>query len=225
MQKAYKNLRDCIMYNPLGLSVLPKNMINDAYRYFPYSVGIEIECSPIVYSTEDPERELKFRRFKISTTHKYMMIDGIMSVEITTCEQRFRLSPGIRGMIALYKICENLKDDFYFNEESGIHYHIDCSDDFNRITTFLVTEKSERLRNALLNELDNWGYTGRYNSRNFGGRFGKDVWVNLSVHKTLEFRVGEMSFDYNLIIKRILHCQSIVKRVKNNTINFYANRY
>jgi hypothetical protein len=46
-------------------------------------------------------------------------------------------------------------------------------------------------------------------------RAGSDGnWVRTNPLKTVEFRMGEMTFDYEQLLKRVLHISDILKRVK-----------
>jgi len=194
MTSAYKNLRECILTNPLGISLLPKKIRRLVDSYFPFSTGIEIECE----------------RIKQEYIHieDYMNKIGVINFSSEPQEQRFRLCKGEAGIITLYKLCEYLTKYGRKNVESGIHYHIDCTPFFSSIQE----DKGNGLW-WILRELDRWKYKGRYNERSVS--VNKANWVRIhSYHKTLEFRIGEMTFDYEVMIRRILHCQSIVKRVR-----------
>ena len=70
----------------------------------------------------------------------------------------------------------------------------------------------------MLAEIDEWNYKGKYNKRNF--EFNKSSWIRAhGIYSTLEYRIGEMTFDYKLIVKRIIHCQSITERF-NTAISY-----
>jgi hypothetical protein len=192
-------IEECIYKTPLALmAVEDLNVITKVNNYLPYSTAFEIECS----------------RSEAFNVECFTTIPDIMSVNIDSCEQRFRIKPGIKGFITLYNICEQLKINSALNMDSGIHYHVDVSD-------FNGTEKS-KFYNLLLNrkadfrwilkELDAWNYKGAYNSRAISSVKGN--WVRCSGFNTIEFRIGEMSFDYEVLVKRIIHINDIVKRIK-----------
>ena len=114
-------------------------------------------------------------------------------------------------MICLYEFSIQLKKYFGLNPESGIHYHTDLTDiyDLDLVNNNLLSKVKE----PLLSELDSWEYKGSYNRRDVS--FSR-CWVRFEKHKkTMEVRIGEMTFDYSLLIKRILHCQYLNKLVRS----------
>ena len=72
----------------------------------------------------------------------------------------------------------------------------------------------------MLSELDTWGYKGTYNSRNVSKHCGH-CWIRFQdSFKTMECRIGEMTFHYYLLLQRILHLQSISMIIKERcTVN------
>lgn len=210
MKNAYKNLRECVLTNPGGLSFLPKKVRNLALSYIPYSTGIEIECgykSLLGYSASLGNSVGKI---------------NLLNYDLTNYEQTFRLRQGEKGLLELEKITDILKEYFLLNPGSGIHYHIDMTDIQELINWDEMQWTTGEWSRAgefewILKELDTWEYTGKYNKRMIGT--SKNAWIRMcSLYKTMEFRIGEMTFDYQLIVKRILHCQSIVKRFKKQII-------
>lgn len=184
----------CIYNTPLILLIINnEDIINKINNILPYSTGIEIECNMLN-----------------NFDKKYFeLIPNIIDVNCDSREQRFRIPNGINGMICLYNICNQLKINSELNYGSGIHYHIDTTG-FNDKIYKKLQENSE----YILNELDNWKYKGNYNKRKIEEG---NSWIRQQlVFQTIEFRIGEMSFDYNLLIKRIIHCQKIIKNLVNN---------
>ena len=167
--------------------------------YWFYDVGIEIECSPLDgFSESDKLEELK-------------ELNIFKDIQLTKDEQRFRLPKGTSGFYALHKLSMFMKKYYAFNDLSGIHYHIDFSDCFDNL---INNESIVNISLYLLNELDSWNYKGSYNSR-MVKLDGGASWVRFqSDFKTMEVRIGEMTFDYNLLLKRILHLQEITYRLK-----------
>lgn len=209
MERGYANLRELVNTNPLGFLVgYDSKLTRIAENYLPYSTGIEIECG-----------YLGGRSTNIFS-HDARNIPDIMDVDCDLNEKRFRIPAGIKGMICLYRICELVKKDCELNMKSGIHYHIDCTDlPFDK---FFYDENNERSKwyshgEWMLKILDNWGYKGTYNSRSVSSSGSN--WVRISTeHKTLEFRIGEMSFDYQVLIKRIISCQKITRMFKKQIL-------
>jgi len=170
------------------------------------SVGIEIEC--------DQSSFFDFNNFK--------SIKNILDVNIDSKEQRFRIPIGLSGLKVLYEICKQLKINSELNPLSGIHYHIDCTNDWLIIENNIDNLKQQEW---LLEELDTWEYKGTYNKREISETI---TWVRIqSMFKTLEFRIGEMTFDYTLMCKRIFHLTEIVNKLiillSNNKIIYDIN--
>ena len=191
-------IKRCVYDTPLLLLAFKdKKTIDYINNLLPYSTGIEIECN-------------KSPNFDIDL---FRSIPDIIAINCDNSEQRFRIPNGINGMICLYNICQQLKHNSELNFGSGIHYHIDTTGFHDEVVREL--EKNEE---SVLKELDSWNYQGNYNKRGISTYvYGTGMWVRQQKDfKTLEFRIGEMSFDYNLIIKRIFHCQSIVKNLAIN---------
>lgn len=167
--------------------------------YWFYDVGIEIECSPLDgFSESDKLEELK-------------ELNIFKDIQLTKDEQRFRLPKGTSGFYALHKLSRFMKKYYAFNDLSGIHYHIDFSDCFDNL---INNESIINISPYLLNELDSWNYKGSYNPRIIN-LDGGSSWVRFQTgFKTMEVRIGEMTFDYNLLLKRILHLQNIAYHLK-----------
>lgn len=180
------------MNNPIVIEIID-NLI-------PYSVGIEVECNQ--------GSDWKIEYFK--------SIPNIMHVQCDPTEQRFRIPSGVDGINCLKEISNNLIEYSELNLGSGIHYHIDMTDCFKLLTPEIVTDNKE----WMLKELDTWDYKGTYNTRDC--RINNRCWVNFqSGFKTAEIRIGEMTFDYSLLMKRIIHCNEIIKKLKSIMISDY----
>lgn len=192
------NIEEAIYQFPLSLKTLKNDiLINQINNFLPYSIGIEIECNQL-------------KCFNIS---KFKSIANILDVNCDNNEQRFRIPSGIKGMICLFEICKNLQLYSELNLGSGIHYHVDMTKTYDLLDTNIIDNNSE----WILNELDNWNYKGTYNKRVCEFNTNSN-WVRFqSCFKTAEFRIGEMSFDYKVLIKRIIHISEIISKL-NETI-------
>lgn len=182
-----------IFNNPLPLlEIKNKNVISAINNYFPYSVGMEIECMHGI--NFNPEA--------------FVNIPNIMDSQNSSpeYEQRYRVPRGLEGLVCLWNICEQLKLNCIYHEESGHHYHIDCTDVYNSDFVTLAGKNSE----WILNVLDTWGYTGSYNGRRWGSYYR-----NNCGHKTLEFRCADMTFEYPIMVKRMISASNIVRKLKN----------
>lgn len=191
------------------LALKDKKIIDEINNMLPYSTGFEIECG--VNHTE-------FNKDNFDVIPDIMEVD----TRISSGEQRFRIPNGFKGIICLYNLCEQLKNNLLLNYGSGIHYHVDCTGCFNQDLVGITMLN----QSWILEELSSWDYKGTYNSKgiNCSNVTGCDFnlntgnWLRFNHLRTMEFRIGEMSFDYKVLIRRILHCNSIVKRVKDKLI-------
>lgn len=188
-------IEDAIYKHPLSLkSIKNQEILNIIEEYLPYSTGFEIECN---YGTN----------FNINN---FKNIENIIEVSCDSDEQRFRIPKGIKGLICLYEICKQLKLNSTLNLESGIHYHIDMTDTFYLLNKELVELNEE----WILEELDKWDYKGTYNIRKC--RIDYRCWLQFQTQfNTAEIRIGEMTFDYELICKRIIDGNRIIKQLNN----------
>lgn len=195
MAQTYQELIEkCIYKNPLALLAIGDDVesIRLVNSYLPFTTGFEIEC------TQDPLFELS----------SFTNIPDIVNVNIDSSEQRFQIPAGISGFICLWHITEQLKTNSQLNYGSGLHYHID----FGETACAKIRKVEYDKFKWILDELDSWKYIGTYNKRAITD---SRTWVRVPTeHKTVEIRIGEMSFDYELIIKRIIHCNQIVMKMK-----------
>lgn len=205
MKNAYKNLRDCVFHNPLAISSLHPKLIRIAGSYLPYSTGMEIECDV---------NNLPYSHIYTRINRRFLSV-GCMSSDVGSGECRIRIPKGVAGMVALYKSTRILKEEFGLNPSSGIHYHIDMTDapDFTSGSRRMIWER------MVIKELEDWDYKGYYNRKMVSYESKAHVWLNYKRYMrdtnsfTSEFRIGEMTFEYDILIKRIIHAQSLIKRV------------
>lgn len=177
----------------------------------PYSTGFEIECS-----LQDNCDISVFRD-----------IPNIMDypTDAVSCEQRFRIPNGVDGLICLFNIAEKMRRWGHLNPDSGIHYHIDFTDVWDSIDTINALVDDET-KNYILSELETWNYAGTYNSKVVHVATGGGYWVRFqSGFKTMEVRIGEMTFDYSLLFKRIVHCNSIARNIKTKAFSNHLLKY
>ena len=193
-----ENINDIIRTVPLVLSDnLEENHIL-GYHYLPYSTGFEIECDIKTTCNKDA----------------FTSIKNIMEVDVNNYEQRFRIPNGLDGLKCLFEISVLLKEHALINNGSGIHYHIDFTDYYDSLSNSIIY----RNKDWILKELDTWDYKGTYNTRDI--RFtSSHNWVRFQADfKTMEVRIGEMTFDYGMLFKRITHCNDIARRLKEQLI-------
>jgi hypothetical protein len=198
VHKPYSKVKRLVKTNPLPLAKLSdKRLINLADSFLPVDTGIEIECN-----------------FKNGCNQSNFNISGLIQINCDKSEQRFRIPPGIKGLICLYELCEQLKLFSELNPKSGIHYHVDFTEHFDKVDDSFLKENEKQI----VQSLDSWDYIGNYNKKKVS--FFKTSWVRFHKSlKTIEFRIGEMSFDYELLVKRIIHCHKIRKELVNKLTN------
>lgn len=195
-------ITEMLYTNPLSLlAIKDMQVIQELNELVPYSTAFEIEC--------DYSEEYNVDNFKL--------IPDIMAVDNDSGEQRYRVPNGLRGIICVYNICRQLKTNSLLNPLSGIHYHVDCTDCYNEIGTLIRNGKNVEY---ILSELDTWliGETTEKGTEVFTTNEGSRYygsWFQLNNLQTIEFRLGEMTFDYKVILKRIIHCNAIVRKFKS----------
>ena len=200
MERGFRSLRDCVFHNPLGLSCLPSKTRQLADWYLPRDTGIEFE----VMAPENSD-------FTMLSNEVNAL--GLRDIAYSYKEQAFRICSGEEGMIQLYKLSHILKKHLLLNPGSGIHYHTSCPNIITKYSNLNLLTK-ESTSELFLKELDSWGYKGGYNKRVLDV-MSKRSCINLrSDFNTVEYRIGEMTFDYDLLIKRIVHCHSITRKIE-----------
>lgn len=207
-------LQEAVYKTPLVLLALrDQEDIRIVNNYLPYSTGFEVEADWIA------EKGDSLDPYRSPNVSKFEKIPNILHIQCDTSEQRFRIPNGINGLICLYNICTLLKSHCSLTT-SGIHYHIDCTDCYDDLV------KPKFLKDNtdwILNELDSWNYQGTYNEK---GISTNRLWVRTNDFKrTFEFRIGEMSFDYEVLVNRIIHANSIIKRLKNKVQSARSVQY
>ena len=187
---------------PLALDVEDKIVQKLALFYFPYSVGFEIETNT--------------QNIRIFDEIPYLIANASSVNEL-----RFRIPNGIKGIQCLFNISIYLKKYTELNPQSGIHYHIDCTDVYNLFSTDFIDKYSD----YILTELDKWKYKGTYNPRKCVFSSSRN-WVRFKdTLKTMEIRIGEMTFDYELLFERIRHSSEIVKTLKDALLIPVVTKY
>ena len=209
MYKAFKMVKSMVKTCPLPLlAIKDEKLIQLAESMLPYSVGMEFE----IHTSNISLKDVMFH------------IPNLISFDKEEYEVKFRIPSGIKGLICLWEISVYLTKHCQLNTMSGVHYHIDFTDvcsgfhgnqlfryEFTRgayDTNSVIRQNDEWIMNAL----KNWDYKGVFNARicslhKTAVRFHSD-------YKTMEVRIGEMTFDYELLVKRIINCQNIAKRLK-----------
>lgn len=186
-----KLVEDCIYNNPLPLlNIKNQYVIELIDSYLPYSHGMEFECS----QQNNYDEEL------------FKAIPNIMEVNVDSCEQRYRIPSGLKGMICLYNICNLMKDVSINNTESSTHYHTDLTDIWSEIDVSGYRKQKEGF-DYITQSLIEWKTATDLSKVSH--------WWYFNDIGTLEVRIGEPTFDYNIIIKRLMQCSDLCKRIRN----------
>ncbi len=183
-------LKEAILKDP-NIIQDEENVKELALDLIPYSTGFEIEC---LVSETAPFQNLELMDYSYSS-------DG---------EIRFRIQNGLKGFLQLKQISDTLLEYGNLNPNSGIHYHIDFTDKWD---VDLIRRTIPSCSSWILEELDTWEYKGTYNSREISIN-NYSTWVKFNNLHTMEFRLGNMTFDYDILATRIIHCNDIARRFK-----------
>ena len=187
----------CIYTNPLPLLEVTNPVLLEIIdNYLPYSHGMEFEC----VQKDNYDEEV------------FKQIPNIMAVDVDNNEQRYRIPSRLKGMICLWEICKNMKIHSIVSEESSNHYHTDMSDVWENIDNEYYKSNKEWIQE----ELKLWGTAKNLSQIN--------NWFYWNSHKTLEIRIGEPTFDYPVIIKRLIQCANIVRRLKSGITNISQHK-
>lgn len=204
------SIQELLFTNPKALDVLDPDVNKVSNFYLPYSTGFEIECA-------------KDDNFSHAA---FLAIPNIMDFSADSSEQRFRIPSGIKGFQCLFDITIELKKNSLLNPLSGIHYHVDFTDSYH----FIKESTIKGITDTILQELDTWDYKGTYNTRGISLSMAHQ-WIRFQpTFKTMEIRIGEMTFEYDLLVKRITHANELATRIKsyitlNRPINEMATLY
>lgn len=175
-------------------------LVDPAYHHvgstlWPYDIGMEIECN----------MEKHYDKVIFES------LQGIKAVDTDSEEQRYRITNGYEGFKALWNLTKLLHEFSIINLQAGIHYHNDLTNYYD-----LVKGVPFKEYNFVLDELDSWNYPpGRYNEYREVSEY-KARWVRFDdVYKTVEYRIGEQTFDYSLLAKRIIHVNALTQKMIN----------
>ncbi len=201
----FSHIEQLVYYNPVALLDIKNPKILSAIdNYLPYSVGMEFEC------------------FMKSTYNQksFNYIPNILNVNVDSSEQRYRIPNGLKGLICLYEICNQLVKNSELDLSSSNHYHTDMTDVWDLVNNFDLIYPSiinagninidNNYKNYILNNLKTWNTTRNENSIN--------NWYKFNTLKTLEIRIGEPSFTYNVIVNRLIQCGKITKYIKKQLL-------
>lgn len=194
---SYSRIEWLVYNDPIPLlDIKSPKLLAAIDSYLPYSTGTEIECEwPPHYNSSS-----------------FLEIPDLMELKSDKFEQRFRIPNGLKGLVCLFRICEQCKLNLELNDLSGIHHHVDFTELYDLANEMSLGKLKYDLlkenKDWYLKELDTWDYKGKYNAR--------PNWIRWNSLKTLEFRCANMTFDYNVMVKRIIHANDITRRLKED---------
>ena len=126
LQEGDLNIKIQLRNNPLFLKKV-QSVYEVAEIMLPYDTGIELEC-------------FKGKKFDIENFQK---IPDIKDVNVDDGEQRFRIPNSLEGFICLYNLCETLKENSVPEIGSGLHYHIDFTNYFDKVNQEFIDKVKE----------------------------------------------------------------------------------
>jgi len=189
MQINKELLEEIIYRSPLALlKIKDKNVIRQINSYLPYSVGMEFEC----YKKEG------------FLESNFTNIPYIMAVDTDSNEQRYRIPPGIKGLICLYNISIQLKLNSDIDMGSSVHYHTDMTHLWSKVSGKFIDEVNP----FIIEKLTEWKTALDMTYAVRGS------WYKFNDWKTLEVRIGEPTFDYSILVKRAIQCAEIVRHLQ-----------
>lgn len=121
-----------------------------------------------------------------------------------------------KQLVGLYVFMQDLSEFCRLHQNGGIHIHVDISQ------LALLSQTKELCQRYIKNRLTEVGkifpkYTGKYNKRQVGISY-KSTWVNISIKKSLEFRIAPLTFNYSTLVgwirQLIVFRQNLVRDCK-----------
>jgi hypothetical protein len=105
-----------------------------------------------------------------------------------------------------------MKDMSIIDEGSSNHYHTDLTDIWSIINVCGYRHQLSDY-DYITESLKEWKTAFNYNQTS-------DWWYFNDIG-TLEVRIGEPTFDYDIIIKRLMQCSDLCKQIRNVVPNDY----
>jgi hypothetical protein len=203
MKGGYKAMRVGVNTYPHALACLDNKLKSIADNMLPTTTGFEFETNAMTNAGY----------YEVSERMK--CIDGIKYVQNDNEEFRFTIPRGINGMVCLDKTLEIYKQLLFKNTGSGIHIHVFILPKYrNKLETYLNFLKNNEYDNFILRWLDKYKYRGSFNSREIGTSSSSHRWVRMNNNlTTLEFRIFEMTFEYEELIKIVLDLHNLMKEI------------
>lgn len=201
-------MRDC----SIGKGLLASRL----HRVIPRRVGIEFELigqlgkhyldanDKIPCKLQEKKLADKFGLFAYSEDYLSGDINNLNEIRVS-----INKATQLKG---LYNVLEGMKRYCEIPDGGGIHIHIDFS-------KYAHGQLIQLSANYVSNHLDEVEaifpkYIGKYNER-IVGIHQKATWVNFSMHKSIEFRIAPLTFDYETLLNWIIKCNKFVSNLIN----------
>ena len=223
-------------YNPIITRGILHKMLNR-------SCGIEIECfGSLCHNVSDYQGRDDSMRF-IDVRNYYNIMNYAEDSpnrhninprhDITFNEHKIRIE-GHSQLTGLYDILSDMKKYCRLNTASGVHIHVDLSDVFKKHSTRRsemvalnnIGNHFKKYMQPRLNEIEQIFYPGS----KYDGEYNryKDVstdklhhWVAIRNNlKSIEFRIGPMTFEYTDIIRWCVELNKMVNWTINQDPSF-----
>ena len=130
-------------------------------------------------------------------------------------ENEIRISGrGYTHLTGLYNLLQHMKQCCQIVKGGGIHIHINHSGYYADINKMLVFFQQECVLDKVY-EIFGSQYKGIYNAK--VAAWSKGSWVRIT-DNTIEFRIGELTFEYTEIVKILIALQSLMKQAINESL-------
>lgn len=208
----------------------PKITYGIMKKMLPLRFSIEFECLGAI----EPNRKISSinlaNKYKVYSLNRDYCCNTNTPFEERNDLNEHRVSIlGFKQLAGLYQVLEVMKNNCIDCKGSGIHIHIDISPFYYPTTKkrnwygddFYLKLQQVLIQNSYLDkvhEIFGNKYYGTYNRKTCSIN-EKGRWINIRTnYDTIEFRIGNLTFDYTELIDIVIKLQSLVKKV-NREIN------
>lgn len=220
-----KELIKTVLYNPEKLRAVigtfedPKYAIRLLHKLVPYRTGIEIDCVGFHHSLlTQLEKIRKYNRNQAKANIE-LVGEGDCSRKIgdSNWNRGFEYKLSIfnfRGLTSLKKVLDILakSNQTRLNEVGGLHIHIDLGMTASEAQTNNIRDKVLKYYNYFRNKVFTQSIKSEYKEYNKRDKVNYSSSSNIAIvrHlKTIEYRMGEPTFNYTRIVRQILCCQQL----------------
>lgn len=207
----------------------PKITYGIMKKMLPLRFSIEIECLGAL-NKGDRTQDLNKLYNVYSLTRDYSYVRTEEDYLNATVLNEHRISVlGFKQLVGFYNVLEAMKHSLFYCKGGGIHIHIDLTPFYysdNNSNSWKVESYYIKLHNVLstnayldrVYKIFGSKYTGTYNRRSCEID-SKGNWINIRPYfKTIEFRIGDLTFEYEELIDIVIQLQALVKEI-NYKIN------